>query len=339
MSITRRELIAGAAAGFAPCIRMHAQAQLRFIDTHHHIVPPRYLREVGSANIGGPAGRPAAPDWSPAMSLDAMDAIGIQTAVTSISAPGFPFRDPKTLRRVARDANEYARQLRDDHPGRFGVFAAMPLPDVPAAIDEATFALETLQADGIGLLTSYDGSYLGDAHFAPFFDEMQRRKAVVYVHPSPCSCSAGVNTGLAPSAIEYPHETTRTMASLLFNGTFDRCPDVRFIFSHAGGTMPYIVNRIANRKTEKAPDPAGTLKRLYHDVAQAVNPVTLAALLSYAGPGRVVFGTDFPFVGREPSASSAALLAKLADGKLMDEAALRAIARDNALSLLPRLKR
>ena len=328
--LTRREWLLGTFAAASAA----GQTRSRWIDVHHHIIPPQYLNTVGSAAIGGPAGRATAPGWSPAVSLDAMDALGIESAVVSISAPGFPLADVRGRARLTRDANVYARQLREDHPGRFGTFAAVPLPDVPTAIQEAVYALDTLHADGIGLLTSYEGSYLGDEHFAPFFDELQRRKAVVFVHPTPCTCSAGVMTGLAPSAIEYPQETTRTIATLLFSGTLDRCPDVKFIFCHGGGTLPYVAGRIANRKTDKAPNPQASLSRLYFDVAQAMNAITLPALLRYATPQRVVFGTDFPFIGVDALRPSLATLAPL----VPDEKDLRTIARDNVLSLIPRLR-
>ncbi len=328
--MTRRELILGTLAAATAA----GQTKLRAIDVHHHIVPPQYLKAVGSGAIGGPAGRATAPDWSPAVSLDAMDALGIETALVSISAPGFPISDVRGRARLARDVNIYARQLREDHPGRFGTFAAVSLPDVPSAIEEAVYALDTLHADGIGMLTSYDGTYLGDEHFAPFFDELQRHKAVVFVHPTPCTCSAGVMTGLAPSAIEYPQETTRTIATLLFSGTLDRCPDVKFIFCHGGGTLPYVAGRIANRKTDKAPNPQASLGRLYFDVAQAMNAITLPTLLRYASAQRVVFGTDFPFIGKDALQPSMATLRSL----ITDEKDLQLIARDNLLSLIPRLR-
>ncbi|MCX6629501.1 MAG: amidohydrolase family protein [Candidatus Solibacter sp.] len=263
-----------------------------------------------------------------------MDAIGIETAVTSISAPGFPLNNTRLARRVARGCNDYAKKLTGDHPGRFGIFAAMPLPDVEGALAEVKYAFDVLGADGIGLLTSYNGVYPGDPHFAPFFDELERRKAVVFFHPTPCTCSAGVNVGVPASSIEYPQETTRTITSLLFSETLMRCPNVKFVFSHAGGTMPYIATRIARRQDPKAPDPIGQLKRLYYDVALSVNPVTVPALLKFAGPQRVVFGSDFPFASKAAVQTAAGTLAELA----ADERTFRRIARDNALSFLPTLK-
>ena len=327
--LSRRELLGGVAG-----ILSASPASPKLIDLHHHILPPDYVAAVGARNIGEPAGRDNAPQWTPAMSLDAMDAIGIETALTSISAPGFPFHDAKLARRVVRRCNEYARNLATEHPGRFGIFAAIPLPDVTASITEANYALDVLGADGIGLMTSYEGVYPGDPHFAPFFDELQRRKAVVFFHPTPCTCSAGVNVGVPASAIEYPQETTRTITSLLFSGTLQRCPDVTFIFSHAGGSMPYIATRISRRQDPRVPDPMAQLKRLYYDVALSVNPVTIPALIRFAGADRVVFGSDFPFASKAAVQTAAGMLAELAGA----EGELRRIARDNALGFLPRLR-
>ena len=327
--ISRRQLLAGALG-----VLKAAPGAPKLIDLHHHILPPDYVSAVGTARIGEPAGRATAPEWTPAASLEAMDAIGIETALTSISAPGFPFPDTRMARRVVRGCNEYARKLANDYPGRFGIFASLPLPDLEGALAEVKYAFDVLRADGVGLLTSYNGVYPGDPHFVPLFDELERRKAVVFFHPSPCACSAGVNVGVPASAIEYPQETTRAITSLLFSGTFLRCPRVTFVFSHAGGTMPYIAARIARRQDPRAPDPIGQLKRLYYDVALSVNPVTVPALLKFAGPERVVFGSDFPFASQAAVRTASEALAPM----VPEQTAFRRIARDNALNFLPALK-
>lgn len=327
--LSRRKLLAGALGA----LKANPGAP-KLIDLHHHILPPDYVSAVGTARIGEPAGRATAPQWTPSASLEAMDAIGIETALTSISAPGFPFFRTKLARRVVRGCNEYATKLAHDHPGRFGMFAAMPLPDVDGALAEVKCAFDILRADGVGLLTSYNGVYPGDPHFAPFFEELERRQAVVFFHPSPCTCSAGVNVGVPASAIEYPQETTRAITSLLFSGTFLRCPHVTFIFSHAGGTMPYIAARISRRQDPRAPDPIGQLKRLYYDVALSVNPVTVPALLKFAGPERVVFGSDFPFASQEAVQTASETLARM----VSDQISFRRVARDNALAFLPALQ-
>lgn len=332
MMIRRREFLA--LAGSA-ALASAATPTRRFIDVHHHILPPDYVTAVSSRAIGGPAGRDTAPVWSPQASIEAMDLIGIETALTSISAPGIIPLDPKAARKVARGCNEYAVQLAADHPGRFGMFAAVPLPDVAGALEEIRYAYDVLKTHGIGLLTTYEGQFLGDSHFTPVLEELDRRKAVVFVHPTPCTCSAGVQVGLAPSAIEYPQETTRTISSLLFSGAFSKYPNINYIFSHGGGTIPYVAGRIATRKDPSGVDALTLLKRLYYDVALSMNPVIVHALMEFVGSGRIVFGSDFPFGSRDAVKASVATIQNL----VQQDTAMEQIARGNVVSLLPQLKR
>lgn len=253
------------------------------IDTHHHFVPPFYLAEVGADAVARTLVSGKAPEWTPQHSIDAMDRNGIATALVSISAPGFQCEEVKRPD-LCRRCNDYAAKMRVDFPGRFGSFAGLPLPDIDASLKEIARSLDELKAEGICLLTNYDGLYLGDARFAPVFEELNRRKAVVYVHPTEgCTC-AGV--GLPPASLEFPFDTTRTVASLLFSGTFNRCRDIKFIFSHAGGTIPFIAERLA--RLERRPDfkvhvPEGViaeLKRLYYDTALSANALAMNTLMS-----------------------------------------------------------
>ena len=214
------------------------------IDVHHHILPPDYVATVGDDRIGPLILAGRTPEWTPAMSVEAMDRNGIATAVTSISAPGLWFGDNEESVRLARLCNEYAASIRRDHPGRFGVFASLPLPDVDASLAEIEYALDTLGADGIGLLTSYGDRYPGDPAFAPVFDELDRRGAAVYFHPTNAPCSQCLPE-IPAATLDFPFDTTRAVVSLLYSGTFARCRDIRFIFSHAGGTVPFLAERIA----------------------------------------------------------------------------------------------
>ncbi len=316
--------IAAQAAASAP-------AHPRRIDVHHHLLPPEYVKAVGNAALGAPIGRSSGPSWTVADSLEAMDRFGIETAITSISSPGIPLEDPKAVQRVARACNEFARQMTVDHPGRFGVFAVLPLPDVAMSLDEVNYAYDVLHADGIVLHTNYRALYLGDPHFAPLMEELNRRRAVVFVHPTVCTCTLGAIPGLPPASIEYPHETTRTIASLLFNGAFKNNPDIRFIFSHAGGTIPFLVNRIAALPGTAPEGPLPLLRRQYYDLAQSANPQAMGPLLGMVNVSQVVFGTDFPFVRAIDTVVDGIAHARL------QAADVQKIGRDNALALFPRL--
>lgn len=351
MNVSRREFCATLAAlgagqilsageAGAQSARARSETGARRVDTHHHILPPEYVTTVGEGAIGAPAPNRLVPKWSVASSLEAMDRNAIATAVVSVSAPGIWFNDARQAKRLARSCNEYAAQMAADYPGRFGTFAALPLPDVQAGLEEIRHAFDVLRSDGIGLMTNYGDRYLGDAEFAPIFDELNRRKAVVYVHPTACGCSAGILPEQPASLIEFTHDTTRTITSLLFSGAFSRCPEIRFIFSHAGGTVPFLANRIAVLgsidKSLAAKVPEGvmpTLKRLYYDTALSANPITFAALLKLVSPKNVLLGTDFPFA---PEAAMRATLAGIRQQGL-DDNELRAIEGENALALFPRL--
>jgi len=320
-------LMAQAAAGAQP------GSKPRRIDVHHHVLPPEYVSAVGNAAIGAPIGRTTGPSWTIADSLEAMDTFGIETAITSISSPGIPLDDPKAVQRVARACNEFSKQMTVDHPRRFGVFAVLPLPDIAASLEEVRHAYDALSVDGIVLHTNYRALYLGDPHFAPLMEELNRRKAVVFVHPTVCSCTLGAIPGLPVSSIEYPHDTTRTITSLLFNGTFAKNPEIRFIFSHAGGTIPFLVNRIASLPGTGTDGPAPLLKRQYYDLAQSANPQAMGPLLGMVETSHIMFGTDFPFV-------RGAGVQRIVDGitnSSLKPQDIAKIERENALGLFPRL--
>jgi len=306
----------------------------RRIDVHHHLAPPKWIADVV---VGRKTGQRPLANWTPAKAIEDMDKGGVATSVTSISEPAVWFGDNDAARKLARECNEYAAKLKADHPGRFGMFATLPMPDVDGALSEAAYALDTLKADGICLMTSYQSKYLGDSAFAPLFEELNRRKAVVYTHPVRADCCRNLVAEVATPTVELPFDTTRTILSIVFSGTAVRFPDIRYIWSHAGGALPMLMNRIeryaANRKNFANRYPQGVrheLQKFYYDTASASYPSTLAPLLQLVKSSQVVFGTDFPF-GR-----SAATAKGLADYGLNDSD-LRAIGRDNAAKLMPRL--
>lgn len=302
------------------------------IDVHHHVVPPSYLAEIAARRIGATA------QWTPELSIEDMDKSGIAKSVLSLIQPGVWFGDTDEARRLAREANDYGAGVARDFPGRFGLYATIPLPDAKGSLKEIEYGLDVLKADGIGLMTSYGTRYLGDPLFAPVWEELNRRKAVVYTHPLAPECCKNPIPGVSAAAIEYATDTTRTIASLLFSGTAARYPGIRWIFSHGGGTMPFLLSRftheeriIKNREEFLPKGVVFELKKFYYDTAQANHGGALAALTRLVPAARILLGSDFPF---RPARDVVKGLS--AYGFTARE--LRAIERDNALRLMPTLK-
>jgi len=260
----------------------------------------------------------------------------VATAILSVTTPGVSFVEGQTARSVARDSNEYGAKLVSDHPGRFGLFAMLPLGDTEGSLREIEYALEVLKADGIGLMTSYGNRWLGDAAFWPVLEELNRRKAVVYTHPIAAPCCKGLLKELNDSIVEFGTDTTRTIASLVFTGTSAKFPDIQWIFSHAGGTMPFLVERFI-RAPLVSPDlkPNLTngvlpeLKRFNYDIAQAAHAPALSALTRVVPVSQILFGTDYPYRTSVDHVNGVAQFG-------FSPTDLRSIDRDNAVRLLPR---
>jgi predicted TIM-barrel fold metal-dependent hydrolase len=336
--VSRRALVIGGAAAVVLGGTARAQPQPGFatpaIDVHHHFLPPFYKPLAKPWLDRFATGVDAVLAWTPAASMAAMDAARVERAVLSVSAPGVHFGDDAQARNVARDCNDYAAALGASRPGRFDFFAALPMPDVDGAIREAERALALPGARGVGLLSNYGGRYLGDARFAPLFAWLGRRGAVVYVHPTDAPCCAGLVSEMATPLIEFPVDTGRTIASLLWSGTLSAHPTIRFLFSHGGGILPMVAERVAamgyvrRDLMAKVPEGAMTaLSRLYVDTASVTTPGAMAALSASLPAGHVLYGTDFPWGGL---ASSRAALAKLT----MSAAQLAEIEAGNARTLL-----
>jgi 6-methylsalicylate decarboxylase len=341
----RRKFLAGmatvalsgaASAGLARTAR--ATNGHRLIDVHSHIVPPFYLaehRERIAGSRGGEISR-AWLEWTPQRSLSAMDEHGVETAMLSLSSPGVWFGNAEEARAIARRINDYGAELVRNHPGRFGLFAAIPLPDTEGSLREIEYALDVLKADGIGLLTSYGDKWLGDPVYRVVLEELNRRKAVVFVHPTTPTCCRTLMPGIATLMAEVPHDTTRTIISLLFSGTLTRLTDIRFIFCHAGGTVPMLAARLTQYGprdlAEKLPHGVDhELKRLYYDIAVSGYRPAIAALTGLIPTTQILFGSDFPY---RPLGETADTMPQLG----LSQADLDAIGRNNALALLPRLK-
>jgi predicted TIM-barrel fold metal-dependent hydrolase len=316
------------------------------IDTHQHLIPPRYARWLSSRGI-----RPGGidlPAWSEGSALRFMDRHGVRTGILSLSTPGVWFGDDGQACSWAREMNEYAAELVAKHPDRFGFFATLTLPDVEGAVAEAEYSLDVLHADGVVLLANHDGRYLGDPRFGPLLKFLHRRGTVVFVHPGelPAPPVDGVPTFTA----DFLLDTTRTAVSLILSGAMEKYLGIRFILAHAGGFVPFIAYRILltmlrqeNRAVQsltaidpghRVPRQLDVLKRFYYDVALSSTSAALPSLLEVADPSRITYGSDFPFA---PVAAVELMAAEYERYPLAPD--LRyAIDRGNAERLFPRLR-
>jgi 6-methylsalicylate decarboxylase len=360
--LARREFLAAVsslAGGIALESLAAAPAKPTRIDVHSHIWPPKYvsLARENKATIT------VANGWTPAKAIEDMDQSGTATALTSITAPGLWFGNKEVARKLARESNDYAAQLIRDHPRRFGMFAALPLPDIDGSLREIEYALDTLKADGICMFTVYqdkaggiEDRFLGHAMFTPIYEELNRRKAVVYTHPKDADCCQNLVPEVPATLVEYGTHTTRSIASLIFTGTTTRFPDMKWIFSHAGGTTPFLIERFLNGTAEEvipgivtkgaggtgvvgsnrpANAPKGVLyelRKMYYDTAQTANPIAMRALRTLVPASQIVFGTDFPF------RTSAETAKGLVTCGVFNSRELQAIHRENVVRLLPRFK-
>lgn len=321
---------AGAEAGDAEAALGGGAPLQGLIDVHHHLVPPPFL---GSQ----PSFPPWVHNWRVEHSLESMDRNGIATAILSLPAPGLTAADPEQGRALARACNEHAAGLVRSHPGRFGMFASIAPLDTDGALAEIAYALDVLGAEGVGLMTSYGKTYLASQRFAPLFEELNRRRAVVFVHPALPAIGADFDPPLSNVPLEMPFDTARTLLGMILAGTFQLYPEIRFIFNHGGGALPVMHQRMDlsfqndPALRERFPDGLmAQLRNLYFDTINVINPANYAMLRQLVAIDKLLFGTDFP---GHPSEANTGPLAALpaADG--------RAIARDNALRLFPNLGR
>ncbi len=300
----------------------------RWIDVHHHIAPPAYVAQ-GGAGVGV-----ALKTWSLAKSLEDLEQGGVATAILSVTQLAKHVANDQQRRSLARHCNDYAAKLVADHPGRFGMFAVLPLPDIAGALKEIEYGLDMLKADGVGMYTSYHDKWMGDPAFDPVFAELNRRKAVIYVHPSAPDCCLNLVPGVADSAIAFGTAPTRAITRMVFSGTTRRFPDIRVIWSHAGGTMPYLIERFT--RMAESPQyakllPEGFLpeaRRFFYDTAQVANHTTLACAREVVPDSQFVFGTDFPY------RSAREHVVALEACGVFDNTQLDAIARGNSVKLL-----
>lgn len=304
------------------------------IDVHHHLIPPFYRDLLAKAGIAEAGGR-ALPDWSPEAALELMDLLGTATAIVSVSTPGTGFlTDPGEAADLARRLNDFSASLAAEHPGRFGYFATLPMPDAAVSAIEAERALDGLGADGVTLLANNQGTYLGASGQDALWQALDDRGAVVFVHPDELPAPAVEN--IPPFAADFLLDTTRAAYLLVRNGIVRRYPDIRFILSHAGGFVPYASHRMAVAiagGTGRSPlDVLDDFRSFYFDTALSSSPAALPTLLAFARPGHVLFGSDWPFA---PTAAGQYFANGLDTG--VDTGTLKAVNRSNAAALFPRL--
>ncbi|MEQ1946261.1 MAG: amidohydrolase family protein [Bryobacteraceae bacterium] len=354
---SRREFLAGIAAAtggltLAGGSLLAQNQKARRIDVHHHFVPDAYFayqQRHDMARVNA---------WSLSKDLDDMDRFGTETAMLSITQPAFNRGEREEVRKVARECNDAAAKLVSDKPTRFGNFAGLPFLDIDGSLKEIEYSFDKLKADGVCLISSYGDIWLGNSMFAPIYDELNRRKAVVYVHPTAPNCCGNLpilkdgvpNEG---AMIEYGTDTTRTIASVIFSGTGKRYPNITWIFSHAGGTMPFLIERFFQYGTSAEVVPGITTKgqgvgisgtqmpgvevlaqirRYYYDTAQASNPVAMDALKKVVRTSQIVYGTDYWYRTAEETSRG------LMTAKVFNAQEMQAVDRGNAQRILPRLK-
>ncbi len=279
------------------------------IDTHHHILPDFFWRETENATA--PVGGLAPLRWSRETSISFMDDAGIDVAMVSISTPGVHTGDSLKARNLARRCNEFSAGLIHARPDRFGGFACLPLPDIDASLDELAYALDVLKLQGLVVFTNSNGVYLGDPVLEPVFEELERRKTIVYVHPNPSPDEIAHSLGLPDNVLDFPTDTNRVVAQMHYTNRFARTPNVKYIFSHAGGSIPYLAARFAVIDeigfipgSDQRGSAAGMLRRMYWDTAAAVSDPIFRMLRDVAAIDHVLYGTDFPYMPRDLAINS-----------------------------------
>jgi 6-methylsalicylate decarboxylase len=309
------------------------------VDVHHHVLPDFFWAATNEGD--DPVGGIMPPPWSKDAALSFMDDAQIDVAITSISTPGVNIGDDASARVLARRCNELSADLVREHPSRFGGFACLPLPDVDGSLEELRYSLDDLRLDGVVLFSNSVGVYLGDRRLTPLFEELQGRKALVFVHPNASPDPTAHALGLPDSLIDFTADTTRAIAQMHYSNTFARTPDVTYVFSHAGGTIPYLTGRFAIVDemgvipgAEDRLSAADTFRRLYWDTALSWGDPVLEMLRSVVGIDRVLFGTDYPYLRRDLAVGASGHIAKTA---VLSQEEKTAVLGGTAARLIPRL--
>ena len=314
------------------------------VDVHAHYLPPQYTQALSDAGLVTLDGGFPIPSWSEAATLAHMEQHGIETLMLSVSSPSVGFlKDPLKRVELARHVNEFAAEIVRRNPQKFGAFATLPLPDVDDSLAEIRYALDELGLDGVVVETNSDGLYLGNPRFEPIFAELDKRSAVLFLHPTSPACFEAVGLGRPAPFIEFPMDTARTLTDLIFAGTLNRYPNIKVIVSHAGGALPSLAQRIGfaadlpilkKRPAGGAKEVRRVLQSLYYDLAGSANDAAIESLRWMTSISHVVFGSDFPFT---PPAAVTANVDGMRSLKGLTAEEHESIARGNAHVLFPRL--
>jgi hypothetical protein len=330
---------------------------LRLFDMHHHFASPSWIKKVKADGALNPSWE----GYSPAKTIEMMDQAGIEVSFASQSTPGVwlvdgygnnllaasddprsakaPRQTVEEARMLVREMNEFGARMLSDHKGRFGILAALALPDIDGSLQAIEYAFDTLKLQGIGILTSYGNRWIGDPMFTPVFEELNRRKAVVYTHPTAAPCCRDLVAGVPMTTLEYSTDTARTIISWIESGSAKRFPDIRWIHSHGGGTL--VASRFLQggdgANLRGTPEPGSRLYylRQYFYDTNASTEATLWALKRVVGSSLVVWGHfDIPRP-RDASGEGMARIKQLAATEVFTNAELRAIGSENVLRLFP----
>jgi predicted TIM-barrel fold metal-dependent hydrolase len=323
-----------------------ASSPPRFIDVHHHCVLPEYQAALVRAGAADPS-RPLRKNASPQEAIDSMGTLGIEAAIVNpLSVAGVHHGNDEHARYLCRSVGDALARFAGHAPGTLGFFAPLPWPDIDGSLRELEYALDTLKADGIILLSNQNGIYVGDKRMEPLLAELNRRKAVVFVHPARPTFVDTLTTKIWGAIIEYTFETTRVATYLIYNEFMKRFPDIRWILAHAGGCLPYVSFRLILMEEQDINEPAFSrrvpegarawIDRFYFDTAISGSAPALAALSEVARPGHVLYGSDWPYIDRHTIELQHECLATW---KGLDDGTRAAINRENALALFPRFRR
>jgi predicted TIM-barrel fold metal-dependent hydrolase len=284
-------------------------SNIRLIDVHHHVVLSEYEAALVRSGASDPS-RPLRKNSTPSAALTSMAELGIEAAVINpLSVAGVHHGDDACARYLCETTNEALARFSSFAPTKLGFFAAVPLPDVDGALRQMEYALDTLNADGLIFLSNQNGFYVGDPAFDALYREMDRRGVVAFVHPASPAYVSTLRLNLWAAYVEYPFETTRVAANLIYNGVIARYPGIKWILAHAGGALPYLSVRLRLMEESDKNSPAfierfpeGTapyLKPFYFDVAISGGAAPMAALNEMADPSHILYGSDWPYLDRK----------------------------------------